>query len=178
MLVPSGRKRYILIHMLIKSTIKEFEGKVAYAHRAQNLLVDGLPDKCWFPHGHNLSYKIEVECPILKPEVGMGLTFGEIKNIVEEEITQKWDHTMFVDIHDTLMMNFATALRLEWEKLTPPEQRDKCMFRVVVFPYPTSIENLAQYMWDVLDARFTAAGTTLRKVTLMETPTSGHSISR
>lgn len=162
--------------------IKKYEGKMAVAHRAQNMVIDGIPEYCWFLHGHNISYELHVESIEQNQACGMGIPFGDIKKIVDETIVNKWDHSLLVHKEDRPLMAFVEAQRGEYTAIMAAYSGDThtfkkaSPFRVNIFDFPTSIENLTAFMSDELNKAFSPRAR-VAKLVLMETPSSGYEIT-
>jgi 6-pyruvoyltetrahydropterin/6-carboxytetrahydropterin synthase len=158
------------------SVIKKFEGKIAYAHRAENFIENGKPCLCWFVHGHNADLIVEVSGQ-KNEQTGMTVVFSDIKDVVTKHIINKWDHAFLYNKADICSKNIIDAMVLAYIQ-TFGIQPKEGEIRAIGFDTTTSVENLTQYIWDVLEKEFATKNVLLEKVTLMETPTSGYTITR
>ena len=119
--------------------------------------------KCKNPHGHR--YKIEAICTgaIItdpeSPEYGMLTDFSRLKEFLTHYIHDVLDHAMIIHKDDE---DFLDAMSGHG-------------WRIVVFPYVPTAENLARWAWQELQpALETAYGDTLTltQIAVWETPTS------
>ena len=115
-------------------------------------------------HGHHYELEVTVEGPIDKDPTkethGMVMDFGDLKQIIKDEVVSPWDHAFFVYEGDTEVFNFLNTLDNH---------------KTVVTPYPPTAEFLAQLAFDKIKASVEKNyGThlTLKKIKLYETPTS------
>lgn len=125
--------------------------------------VPSHASKCRNPHGHR--YRVRVTCrgPIVNdpgaPDDGMLVDFGDLKALMTSLVHDPWDHAMLVHVEDD---ELADALAGHG-------------WRVVMFPYVPTAENMARHIWEVLDGpiaeRF-RLGLMLERVDVWETPTS------
>jgi len=123
--------------------------------------------KCRNPHGHR--YKVRVTCrgSIIddpsRPDHGMLVDFGDLKNIMNEKIHDVLDHGFIVWQDDAVVREMMTswAEKMEW--------------LLIVFPYIPTAENIARWAWEQLDeeikTRF-GGDLELDEVAVWETPTS------
>lgn len=123
--------------------------------------------KCRNPHGHR--YKIRVTCKgsiiddPTRPDHGMLVDFGDLKNIMNERVHDVLDHGFIVWQDDMVVREMMTswAEKMEW--------------LMIVFPYIPTAENIARWVWEQLDEplreRF-GGDLELEEVAVWETPTS------
>jgi 6-pyruvoyltetrahydropterin/6-carboxytetrahydropterin synthase len=123
--------------------------------------------KCRNPHGHR--YKVRVTCKgsIIddpsRPDHGMLVDFGDLKNIMNEKIHDVLDHGFIVWQDDAVVREMMTswAEKMEW--------------LLIVFPYIPTAENIARWAWEQLQqeirVRF-GGDLELEEVAVWETPTS------
>jgi 6-pyruvoyltetrahydropterin/6-carboxytetrahydropterin synthase len=116
-----------------------------YGHRL--LDYDGI---CKHPHGHNATAEIEVRTDTLDPR-NMVCDFSDIKRIVKSWIDRELDHKMILRHDDPLVEPL--------QRLGEP---------VYIVDSNPTVERIAKLIFD--QAR--AAGLTVMKVTVWETPTS------
>ncbi|MEA3500360.1 MAG: 6-carboxytetrahydropterin synthase QueD [Candidatus Marinimicrobia bacterium] len=104
--------------------------------------------KCRNLHGH--TYKLEITISGNIDKNGIIIDFGDIKKIVNKNVIDKLDHTTAIYKYDPLLLdNFPKVLRYN------------------VFPYETTAENLAKWIYDKLNKLLK-----IEKVRLWETPTN------
>jgi 6-pyruvoyltetrahydropterin/6-carboxytetrahydropterin synthase len=123
--------------------------------------------KCRNPHGHR--YKIRVTCrgsiidDPTRPDHGMLVDFGDLKNIMNEKVHDVLDHGFIVWQDDMIVreMMGSWAEKMEW--------------LMIVFPYIPTAENIARWTWEQLEEeiknRF-GGDLELDEVAVWETPTS------
>ena len=123
--------------------------------------------KCRNPHGHR--YKVRVTCrgSIIddpsRPDHGMLVDFGDLKNIMNERVHDVLDHGFIVWQDDMVVreMMGSWAEKMEW--------------LMIVFPYIPTAENIARWTWEQLENeikdRF-GGDLELEEVAVWETPTS------
>lgn len=123
--------------------------------------------KCRNPHGHR--YKVRVTCKgsIIddpsRPDHGMLVDFGNLKDIMNEKVHDVLDHGFIVWQDDMVVreMMGSWAEKMEW------------LF--IVFPYIPTAENIARWAWEQLEneikSRF-GGDLELEEVAVWETPTS------
>lgn len=108
--------------------IKEFEFDAAH-----NLIE--YHGKCERLHGH--TYKLVVKVEGSRGKEDMVIDFIELKNIVKEEIVDKFDHAYLNDIiEQPTAENIAVYV---WEKIKPLVERPNCkLYEVEVWETKTS----------------------------------------
>lgn len=123
--------------------------------------------KCRNPHGHR--YKIIVHCEgqIVteegSPDQGMLIDFGDLKTFMMTEIHDVLDHGFIAFTGDTTMLE---ALECSGSGEA---------WKVIVFPYIPTAENLARWCWEKLEPLINSHwrnNITLHRVDVWETPTS------
>jgi 6-pyruvoyltetrahydropterin/6-carboxytetrahydropterin synthase len=123
--------------------------------------------KCRNPHGHR--YKVLVTCQgeIIddpsRPDHGMLIDFGMLKNIMNTNIHDVLDHGFVVWENDTVVRNMMeeVAHHNEWN--------------YIVFPYIPTAENIARWAWEQIEELIEVEfGNDLKlyEVAVWETPTS------
>lgn len=123
--------------------------------------------KCRNPHGHR--YKVRVTCQgeIIddpsRPDHGMLIDFGMLKNIMNTNIHDVLDHGFAVWENDTVVRNMMeeVAHHNEWN--------------YIVFPYIPTAENIARWAWEQIEELIEVEfGNDLKlyEVAVWETPTS------
>jgi 6-pyruvoyltetrahydropterin/6-carboxytetrahydropterin synthase len=139
--------------MAIIRVTKEFRFEMA--HVLQN--YDG---PCRNVHGHSYVLYVTLSGKPVddtdRGNNGMVIDFGELKKIVEQEITEKFDHSIVV------------AGYMPAEKLA---EYKKLFENIIITPYQPTCENLVAGFADVLLDKF-PEGVTLHSLKLYETATA------
>ncbi len=125
--------------------------------------------KCRSPHGHRYKVRAELACEELiqeGEEAGMVKDFGFLKEMMTRLIHDVLDHGFIVWEQDTKLL----AGLLATNKADDPD----FIWKVVIFPYIPTAENIARWCYDELEDEITQEDTpyVLTAVTLWETPTS------
>ena len=115
-------------------------------------------------HGHRYRAEICVEGEIVQEtgasEEGMVVDFADIKRAALEEVHDRMDHAFMVWDKDEELMTFF---------------KDHSGHKPVVVPFTPTAENVAHYIFQLLEGRIQDAygtGLRLHSVKLWETPTS------
>jgi 6-pyruvoyltetrahydropterin/6-carboxytetrahydropterin synthase len=132
--------------------------------------VPNHESKCRNPHGHR--YKIRValqgqldQTPGASTE-GMLMDFGTIKDVMMEKIHDVLDHGFIVYRDDKVMK------RMFWKDAVPERCPPEEDFKVVLFPYIPTAENLALWCFEQVRDALTFDNFEIESVTVWETPTS------
>jgi 6-pyruvoyltetrahydropterin/6-carboxytetrahydropterin synthase len=132
---------------------KEIE--IDMGHRVMN-----HKSKCRNLHGHRYKIEVGVNDKVVDTrgisDEGMVIDFGDLKQIMMEEIDAKLDHGTMVSVEDEMLSNFL--LGTDWK------------YTVVDF-IPTA-ENIAKYLFWKLKPILAQKQIKLFHVKLWETPTS------
>jgi 6-pyruvoyltetrahydropterin/6-carboxytetrahydropterin synthase len=72
--------------------------KRSFAFEASHVLPRH-PGKCKKLHGHSFRLTVTVEAPV-DPGTGMAVDFGDLKRVVEREVTGRLDHTHLNELMD------------------------------------------------------------------------------
>lgn len=117
-------------------------------------LLTNHQGKCRNLHGHTYTLNITVA---QAPEVSddMVMDFKDLKNVCEEFILSRFDHTFIYDETSPVECEIASVLA-------------KYDMRTVALPCRSTAENLARYFFGVLHERISG----LVSVRVWETPTS------
>lgn len=131
-----------------------------------------VPDhksKCKNPHGHRYSVTVQVATSALVESgssSGMVLDFGDVKTLLMEKVHDVLDHGFIVYEADTVML----------EALLEPVNSDpRDGWKVVIFPYIPTAENIARWCYEQLQTDINGSYNQyawLDSVTVFETPTS------
>ena len=124
--------------------------------------VPNHKSKCRNLHGHR--YKIEVGVDDLvnfikgTSDEGMVIDFGDLKEIMMQEIDAKFDHGFVMYDEDSYADTFIIM---------------KDMGQKIIFvSFIPTAENLARYWYDLLANQLEARGISIKYVKVWETPTS------
>lgn len=102
---------------------KKFSFEMAHA-------LDGYEGKCAHLHGHSYHLEVTVEATQLGPD-GMGFDFHSLKQIVQKEVVDRFDHALVLSADSTLL----------------PESR---LANLVRLPFNPTTENLLLHFADLL----------------------------
>lgn len=137
---------------LIRVT-KEFRFEMAH-------VLSNYDGPCRNVHGHSyILYVTVIGMPVTDPlqcSNGMVIDFGELKHIVEQEITEKYDHSIVV------------SGAMEPEKL---EKYCSLFENIIVTPFQPTCENLVSEFASLLRVRL-PEGISLFSLKLYETATA------
>ena len=126
--------------------------------------VTNHESKCRNLHGHRYKVEICLEGNLIDlkndSSEGMVIDFGHVKKIANKYIFDRLDHRFMVWKKDKLLMNFF----IKHKEL-----------KHVSVPFVPTAENIAEWIFSLLDSRFKDTYHTqlkLYSITLWETPTS------
>ncbi len=135
---------------------KEIE--IDMAHRVPN-----HNSKCKNLHGHRYKIEVGVDDRVITEEgrsdEGMVIDFGDIKEIMMEEIEHKYDHNAIFFEKDLMRANLEGLQTFQ----------DKKIHFVSFIP---TAENLAKHWFDLIKTRLIKRGIKIKHVKVWETPTS------
>lgn len=126
--------------------------------------------QCRNPHGHR--YRVEAMCSgrIIDrpgdPAEGMLVDFKDLKTLLTEHVHDVLDHGFIVYNDDHRMIKMLE---------NDADQNPNDLFKVIVFPYIPTAENIARWIWGELVDRIETQYTSdlwLSCVKVWETPTS------
>lgn len=136
---------------------KEIE--IDLAHRVPN-----HKSKCQNLHGHRYKIEVGVDDKLITDEgasdEGMVIDFSDLKQIMMEEIDEKFDHNSIFYKDDP----FVNVIRFEIE-----EYQNKKPHYVSFIP---TAENLAKHWYFLVKPRLEERGIKIKHVKIWETPTS------
>ena len=116
--------------------------------------------KCASLHGHRYKIEVGVDDKIITEEgssdEGMVIDFGDLKEVMMEELDKRFDHGMILYWKDSLVDAIKS------------DKKTKC---VVVDFIPTA-ENLAKYWFKMMQPKLKEKGVKIQHVKVYETPTS------
>jgi len=134
---------------------KEIE--IDLGHRVPN-----HKSKCRNLHGHRYKIEVGVDDKVIDEKgvsnEGMVIDFGDLKNIMLDELDKKFDHGFVMYRHDNLQKYFQTF-------------KDADMKIIFVDFIPTA-ENLAKYWFESFAFLLKEIGIKIKHVKVWETPTS------
>jgi 6-pyruvoyltetrahydropterin/6-carboxytetrahydropterin synthase len=128
--------------------------------------------KCRNVHGHRYKVQAEIAGPVdmneQSPTYGMVTDFTTLKDIMTELIHDPLDHGMIIWKGDR---NLLYAMQASYHDPDGPIEEP---WKVFIFPYMPTAENIARWCWDVLVERFIKDNVpwTLNMISVWETPTS------
>jgi 6-pyruvoyltetrahydropterin/6-carboxytetrahydropterin synthase len=135
---------------------KEIE--IDMAHRVPN-----HKSKCQNLHGHRYKIEVGVDDKIIdtkgSSDEGMVIDFGDLKQIMMEEIDQKFDHNGIFYKDDTN--------RVSLELISTEQPKD-----ILFVDFIPTAENLAKYWYELLEPRLKERGIKIKHLKVWETPTS------
>lgn len=115
--------------------------------------------KCKNLHGHRYVIEAGVRGSIsLKAgtsDEGMVIDFGDIKEILVEEVDQKLDHGFMMYEKDPFAESFK-------------DLKDQ---KIIFVPFIPTAENIAKYLFETMTSRFTERSLELAFIKVWETPT-------
>jgi 6-pyruvoyltetrahydropterin/6-carboxytetrahydropterin synthase len=131
---------------------KEFSFEMAHA-------LDGYDGKCKNIHGHSYEFKVTVIGEPLhnehSPKNGMVMDFGELKQIVNETVVNKFDHAL-------MLKNSENSRQLVGQNYAN---------RLVLVDFQPTCENMLIYFAEEISKRL-PENIQLHSLFLRETPTS------
>ena len=119
------------------------------AHRNEE-----LPDKCRNLHGHRYGLRCFFD---VERSGSISTLFGDFDARIEPFLKSEYDHSMLINVHDSL-----------YETLVGHMQRTGEALRLKEFDCPTSVENLAHKLF----TEITEMGFRLNRIEVRETDTS------
>ncbi len=127
--------------------------------------VPNHKSKCRNPHGHRYCVQVTISGQVVTEEgasdEGMLADFGDLKTIMTEHIHDVLDHSFIVYEGDTTMRNLLTGNLIGEDP-----------WKVVIFPYIPTAENMAKWCFEEIVDEIVAMGFTLEAIKVWETPTS------
>lgn len=125
--------------------------------------------KCRSPHGHRYKVQLQVGGSLVNSggssDEGMVADFGDIKQLLTTYIHDVLDHGSIVYIND---VNYRKLLEADFE--------DEEDWKVILFPYVPTAENLALWCFEQLlgpfSEKFAEYDIYMTELTVWETPTS------
>lgn len=130
--------------------------------------VPGHQSKCKNPHGHRYRVVAYIEGEINNipghPEEGMLKDFGFLKDLLMTKVHDVLDHGFIVYEGDERMLEMFEN---DW---TLRNEADR--FKIIVFPYVPTAENIARWCHERLYYDIVQSGYNLKYVEVWETPTS------
>jgi 6-pyruvoyltetrahydropterin/6-carboxytetrahydropterin synthase len=119
--------------------------------------------KCRNPHGHRYRVRATIEGELVtdegSPDEGMLADFGDLKQILMNNVHDSLDHGFIIHMEDEVM---RSAFQLPGFS----------SFKVIVFPYIPTAENMALWVYDECADAVAEMGFRLCRVEVWETPTS------
>lgn len=137
--------------MLITKTIE-----IDMGHRVPN-----HKSKCRSMHGHRYKIEVGVEDKLIEiagaSDEGMVIDFGDLKQIMVDEIDAKLDH------------GFMMYNKDEYAELFKSLQNGQ---KIIFVNFIPTAENIAKYIFQIMKDKLLEKGIGINHVTVWETPTS------
>lgn len=130
--------------------------------------VPNHKSKCRSPHGHRYKVAATVEGPLVTTEgasdEGMVRDFGDIKEVMMRRIHDVLDHGFIIFEDDVIMRH------LFWRDAIPERMPNPEGFKIILFPYIPTAENIARWCFEEIEAELDQGD--IASVTVWETPNS------
>lgn len=128
------------------------------AHRVMN-----HDSKCKNLHGHRYSIEVGVDDKVLvKPgesDDGMVIDFSDLKQIMINEIDEKFDHNSIFSSDDPIKGYIISASSYQYKQ-------------PIFVPFVPTAENLAKHWYELIEPKLAAQNIKIRHVIVWETPSS------
>ena len=168
--------------MLITKKIEIDAGHRVYNHKS----------KCFSPHGHRYVIEVGVDDKLIRragtSSEGMVMDFGDIKEILMEEIDGKFDHSFIIFEKDYLMKfllidcvkllkdgklkGIAYSNISDYNRIMAQLSMNGRALKVVLVNFIPTAENLAKHWYKVLRVRLQKKNIKIAYVKVWETPSS------
>ena len=139
--------------MLITKTIEWDMG-----HRVPN-----HKGKCQNIHGHRYFVEVGVDDKVINAQgesnEGMVIDFGDLKQIMVQEIDARLDHGFMMYDGDVFMSTFAYLMKEHGQK-------------IIFVEFVPTAENIAKYLYEIIKNKLKEVGIKIKHVKVWETPTS------
>lgn len=134
------------------------EIQIDMGHRVPN-----HKSKCRNLHGHRYTIEIGVDDKVITEEKssseGMVIDFGDLKQIMMDEIDAKLDHGFMMFEGDNLWNVFKTI-------------RDGFQMKIISVSFIPTAENIAKWLYIKMKMKLQEVGIKIKHVKVWETPTS------
>ena len=124
--------------------------------------VPNHESKCRNLHGHRYKIEVGVDDKVITEkgvsDEGMVIDFGDLKEIMMNEIDRWFDHGFVMYKSDEYFKEFAT-LNLKGQK-------------IIFVPFIPTVENLTKYWYEILKPILKKRNIKIKYVKVWETPTS------
>lgn len=125
--------------------------------------VPNHKSKCRNLHGHRYKINVAVDDKVIDTkgtsDEGMVIDFGDLKQIMMEELDAKFDHGFVMYEKDDFYQLFKVL-------------KDSNKQKIIFVPFIPTAENLAKHFFDILQPKLEERGISICAVELYETPTS------
>lgn len=125
--------------------------------------VPNHKSKCRNLHGHRYKIEVGVDDKIIKTfgssDEGMVIDYGDLKQIMMEELDVKFDHGFVMYDKDEIEPLFRVLKKSQEMK-------------IVFVPFIPTAENLAKYWYELIKPRLKRKKIKIKFVRVFETPTS------
>ena len=120
--------------------------------------------KCRNIHGHRYRIEVGVDDKVIQEKgtssEGMVIDFTDLKKIMMKEIDERLDHGFMCYRGDIALAAKFTALKNEFD------------MKIIFVDFIPTAENIAKYLFDLLEVNLKAVGIQLHHVRIWETPSS------
>jgi 6-pyruvoyltetrahydropterin/6-carboxytetrahydropterin synthase len=150
--------------------------------------------KCKNPHGHRYVLNVHIAGRLATTagdsQEGMVLDFGFLKTLIEEKVCDVLDHGFIVYEGDYQMLVAMGEMNPEDDGMGGTGhtrvrhnlgEENRFGWKVAVVPFVPTVENLARWVWEVLEPHIpvlTANRAHLEKIEMWETPNSRATVTR
>lgn len=143
--------------------------------------VPNHASKCRNPHGHRYRVRVTIAGELVTTpgasDEGMLADFGDLKGLLTQYVHDPLDHGFIVHEQDIVTLyslgeadyNEDTQ---EFRRIDQSVAQNRFDWKVIVFPYIPTAENLARWIWEQLKKPVGEIGFDLSLVEVWETPTS------
>jgi len=132
--------------------------RIEMGHRVPN-----HKSKCKNLHGHSYLIEVGVNDKVIMTkgvsDEGMVIDFGDLKEVLMEQIDFRFDHGFVMYTGDTLAKYFKNY-------------KDGLFMKIVFVDFVPTVENLAKYWYELLELVLKGRNIKIKFVKVWETPTS------
>jgi len=125
--------------------------------------VTNHKSKCKNLHGHRYEIEVGVDDKVISrlgaSDEGMVIDFSDLKQIMMEELDEKFDHGFCIWKEDPLINIFKN-----W--------KDGIELKIIIVPFIPTAENLAKCWYELLKPRLKEKNIKIHHVKIWETPSS------
>jgi 6-pyruvoyltetrahydropterin/6-carboxytetrahydropterin synthase len=143
--------------------------------------VPNHKSKCRNFHGHRYKIEVGVDYKVISTQgtsdEGMVIDFGDLKQIMMEEIDAKYDHGFVMYEYDNfkemfeILKNGETIINEQGIVLDEPEKLEEHV-KIHFVPFIPTAENLAKHWFEIIKPKLEKRKIKIKFVRVWETPTS------